>query len=58
MKFHQPPRHFYKEKGWNGMGDWLGTWTIANYRREFRRFKIAREFARSLNLKSQTEWNK
>ena len=38
------------------MGDWLGTGTIASYLREYRSFKEARAFVRSLGLKSETEW--
>ena len=38
------------------MGDWLGTGMIASYLREYRSFKKAREFTRSLSLKSETEW--
>jgi len=46
----------YKGKGWAGMGDWLGTGTIAYHLRKYRPFKEARKFARSLNLKGQKEW--
>ncbi len=38
------------------MGDWLGTGTVATQMRQYRSFKKARTFARSLGLKSQTEW--
>ena len=50
------PSKTYKDKGWIGMGDWLGTGTIANKLRQFRSFNAARKFARSLNLKSGAEW--
>lgn len=50
------PRHAYKGKGWKSMGDWLGTGRLANYLREYRPFHEAREFARSLNLGSSSEW--
>ncbi|RJP78608.1 MAG: hypothetical protein C4522_12595 [Desulfobacteraceae bacterium] len=46
----------YKDKGWKGYGDWLGTGNIANFLREYRPFEEAREFARTLNLGSGTEW--
>ncbi|MFH2066497.1 MAG: DEAD/DEAH box helicase family protein [Pseudomonadota bacterium] len=52
------PDRTYKEKGWKNWGDWLGTGNIANYLKEYRPFREAREFARSLNLKSGTEWKK
>lgn len=54
----QTPRQIYSNDGWIGMGDWLGTGTIAKSRRKFRPFEEARNFARSLKLKSRTEWSK
>jgi hypothetical protein len=51
------PNQTYAEVGWAGMGDWLGTGTIASNLREYRSFKKARDFVRSLKLKSGTEWN-
>jgi hypothetical protein len=50
------PRPVYTNKGWIGMGDWLGTGIIATSLREFRFFEEAREFAHALNLKSMREW--
>jgi hypothetical protein len=50
------PNRTYAKDGWAGMGDWLGTGTIACQLREYPSFKKARAFARSLNLKSETEW--
>lgn len=41
---------------WTDWGDWLGTDTIATGKRVYRDFDEARIFARSLNLKVQTEW--
>jgi len=52
------PGRTYKNKGWKGMGDWLGTGRIANFDKQFRDFESARRFVRSLGLKSQTEWKK
>jgi hypothetical protein len=49
------PRWQYK-KEWKGMGDWLGTGTIASYNKEYRPFGDARRFVHSLSLKSQYEW--
>jgi hypothetical protein len=48
------PYRVYKNKGWVGMGDWLGTGS----RRESRPFEEARKFARSLGLIKVTEWRK
>jgi hypothetical protein len=41
------PNEIYKND-WKGVGNWLGT--------EWRSFKEAREFVRSLGLKNQKEW--
>lgn len=51
------PSIAYKEKGWAGMGDWLGTGRKPMKRIEFLPFEEAREFARSLGLKSVKEWS-
>jgi len=50
------PYDVYKNKGWVSWGDWLGTGNVATHFREFRAFASAREFARSLNLHGQKEW--
>ncbi len=50
------PNITYKNKGWNGYGDWLGTRIIANRDRIYRSFTEARKFVRNLNLKNRSEW--
>jgi hypothetical protein len=50
------PNRTYADKGWVGMGDWLGTGNVANYLREYRPFLKARAFARKLKLKTQSAW--
>lgn len=50
------PNKTYADKGWAGMGDWLGTGTIAPRLRIFRAFHEARAFARHLKLKRVSEW--
>ena len=50
------PASVYKNKGWNGWGDFLGTGTIASFNRKYRSFEEVKEYARKLKLKSQTEW--
>ena len=52
------PNKTYANKGWAGMGDWLGTGNVANRLREFRPFPKARVFARGLGLRSAVEWLK
>ena len=46
----------YKKSGWISLGDWLGTGNIAASKMVFRSFKEARKFARSLKLRSASEW--
>ena len=46
------PSNTYAGKGWVGVGDWLGTGTVAPFLRLYRSFKKARAFARSLGLNS------
>jgi hypothetical protein len=50
------PKQAYEGDGWTGMGDWLGTGRTADQERQYRTFKKARAFVRSLDLKSETEW--
>jgi superfamily II DNA or RNA helicase len=52
------PNKHYKDKGWVSWGDWLGTYTIAVFKRKFRPFNEAREFARSLHLSGKDDWYK
>ena len=51
------PNATYADEGWLGMGDWLGTGTVAPFLRKYRSFNQARAFARGLGLKSGAEWN-
>ncbi len=41
---------------WRGLGDWLGTGTLAPQDRTYRPFPEARVFVRALGLKSRAEW--
>lgn len=50
------PNRTYQAVGWEGWGDWLGTKRVANQLKEYRSFKKARVFTRSLRLGSQREW--
>ena len=50
------PEGVYRDKGWDGYGDWLGTGTVANQNREYRSFGEARLFVRKLGLKSKSQW--
>ncbi len=54
------PEKVYKNKGWCGFMDWLGYSTIQRNQpsgnSQFKEFKEAKEFARSLGLKSEKDW--
>jgi superfamily II DNA or RNA helicase len=50
------PQATYKDKGWAGWGDWLGTGRVATHKRKYLPFEEAREYVRSLKLNSQTAW--
>lgn len=52
------PKIVYQNKGWKGMGDWLGTDEIATQLRVYRSYRKAVRFVRSLGLKSQNDWYK
>ena len=54
------PRASYKNKGWVGWGDFLGTGNIApqDAHERLRSFEDARKYVRSLKLASQTYWKK
>ena len=48
------PNKTYSE--WNGIGDWLGTDSIATFNKKFRPFKEARRFVQSLGLRNYDGW--
>jgi superfamily II DNA or RNA helicase len=50
------PAQVYRDSGWLGLGDWLGTGRVAKFDKRYRSFSAAREFARSLQLNTITEW--
>ena len=50
------PNIIYKNLGWTTFGEFFGTGKVANYKIKYRDFKLAREFARGLSLKSVKEW--
>jgi superfamily II DNA or RNA helicase len=52
------PNEAYRDKGWSGYGDWLGTGRIASQFMKYRPFKEARAFVQNLSLKSGNEWKK
>ena len=52
------PSVAYRDSGWIGWGDWLGTGNVRPGDLEFKPFTTARLLARSLGLRSKTEWAK
>lgn len=50
------PELIYKGEGWKGYGDWFGTFTLAPFKRKYRSFEEAREFARGLGITSSEKW--
>ncbi len=49
------PHHVYRDQGWAGMGDWLGTGRRKSGEVAWMRFEEARRFAQSLHLRSRKE---
>jgi len=52
------PSNVYKNNGWSGMGDWLGTNLFSAQYTKLMPFKNARKFVHSLKLKSSSEWRR
>jgi superfamily II DNA or RNA helicase len=50
------PARTYKDLGWKGWGDWLGTGTVGPRNHVFRSFDAARLYVRTLGLTSGAEW--
>ncbi len=52
------PKLVFRDKGWIGLGDWLGTGVIQSQRREYLSFEDARTYARLLQLNQIQDWEK
>ena len=52
----QPNTVYTTEDGWRGYGDWVGNGVLRGPQVPPRDFAAAREFARSLGLKTANEW--
>lgn len=46
----------FRNHGWKGWGDWLGTNAIATYKRRYRSYGDAVLFVKELKLRSYKEW--
>ena len=51
------PWRTYEDCGWKSWGDWLGTGTVASYRKEFLSIKKAKKIVHKLGLRSAKEWS-
>jgi len=51
------PKQVYKNKGWDGFGDWLGTGRTSLKNRVYRSFEDSKIFVHKLGLKSRKEWD-
>jgi hypothetical protein len=51
------PSHVYRHQGWTTWGDWLGKGERHSKNRQWRPFVEARDYIRTLNLRSGLEWN-
>lgn len=50
------PSKVYRDSGWKGFGDWLGSGYVHHSKRAYLSFEEAWEFAKALGLRSKTEW--
>jgi hypothetical protein len=50
------PERIYEDKGWSGIGDWLGTGKLKYSEINYRSFEDARAFVHALKLKKVKEW--
>ncbi|MBT7232241.1 MAG: hypothetical protein HN861_04330, partial [Rhodospirillaceae bacterium] len=50
------PEKVYKSDGWDGLGDWLGTYAVARHLRSYLPFHDAREFARKQKCGNREQW--
>jgi hypothetical protein len=56
IDFPSTPYTVYFNKGWKDWGDFLGTNTIATFRRKYLPFSEAKKFVHNLKLKNNAEW--
>lgn len=50
------PHVVYRQAGWIGLGDWLGTGAAPRIKKAFRPFHEARKYVHSLQLRSHADW--
>lgn len=52
------PANTYKNQGWKGIGDWIGTDRVADQFRKYIDFEDARAFMKDNNITSLNQWKK
>lgn len=57
LEIPSDPAKIYKNDGWNGMGDWLGTGNIASFNRVYRTYKEAQKFVSVIGLRNVRQWH-
>ena len=50
------PSGVYKDRGWIGIGDWIGSEAFPYAHLEYRKYAEAKKFVRTLGLTSSVEW--
>jgi hypothetical protein len=50
------PSNTYRDGGWAGVGDWLGTGTIATHLRIYWPYERAKRYVQELELRNKDEW--
>lgn len=50
------PGKVYKEIGWEGYGDWLGTGYVAAQQRQYLSYELAKKYVRKLKFKNNKQW--
>jgi predicted helicase len=50
------PSRTYKNNGWRGFGDWLGTDRIATHKRKYMSFEEAKKYVQNLGIRNHMEW--
>ncbi len=56
IRIPRAPEVTYKNDGWKGIGDWIGTFKIADQNRKYLSFEEAKEFMKDNHINSESEW--
>ena len=50
------PKRYYKNTGWLGLGDWLGTGRVADQNKVFVSFNEVKLLVKKIGIRTSTEW--